>query len=406
MNDSILELRTQARSLFEVHGGWPDSKVEAWKYTPLRTLIGDLPQTDRDGDALTSLLPEGPLPAGITVSQGLPLLEQAVDPVSRAGLACFRGGWHLKVTEGIRHEAPLRMPVLNVHSPGSIGIQNRLVMGKGSRLTLIEEIHAGRPLSHGTKSPAEDMDRALEPTPASVPYTYRVVHHTHVTLEEGAELTLIRWWRSGTEGAVLHQTDAVQHKTSRLEIQTLAWGEGLVRNNIHLDQVGDLALSKMHTLSLAGNGSHVDQYSRVRHAALEGESHQHAKAIAAPGGTAVFNGVLRVEPHAQQTNAYQRSSNLMLDTGTTGTASGEGETGRVHAKPELQIFADNVRCSHGATMGRLNSEALFYLQSRGLSHEEARKVLTQAFAEEILEAVSDPDLRIRATQDLQALTFF
>ncbi|MFM7913118.1 MAG: SufD family Fe-S cluster assembly protein, partial [Bacteroidota bacterium] len=135
-------------------------------------------------------------------------------------------------------------------------------------------------------------------------------------------------------------------------------------------------------------------------------SHQHYKAIAAPNSTTIFNGVLRVEPHAQQTNAYQRSSNLMLDPASL--AQGQPlkptlRSGKVNAKPELQIFADNVKCSHGANMGKLNTESIFYLQSRGLSFEEAQRMLTLAFAMEIVDQLEDEVIRNKVMAHLDQL---
>jgi len=129
---------------------------------------------------------------------------------------------------------------------------------------------------------------------------------------------------------------------------------------------------------------HVDHYTLVHHASPNCESHQDYKGIFSQGSRGVFNGKIYVDQLAQKTNAFQQNNNLLLDDQAT-----------VNTKPQLEIFADDVKCSHGCTVGQLDEEALFYLQSRGIPKKEAKALMTYAFANNVLESVELPILKKR-----------
>jgi len=365
---------------------WPSSRLEAWKYTDLDQLASKISRND------------GPLtPSGwqgqphellglFTELHNAEPLFPALDELSALIHAARHGGWHAHIPAGTTCDTPLRLLYAPSVTEGWSGFTHQIQVDEGAQLTLIEEFDEGRP----EEKNVERMN----------------LHHLQVHLGRAAKLKLIRLFHCPTAKALVHQIDALQEEESKLEVHTISLGSGMIRNNIHIQQKGDRCSSTLLGLSLAFGGGHLDQYSRIQHHALEGNSHQHYKAIAAPNSTTIFNGVLRVEPHAQQTNAYQRSSNLMLDP--VSLAQGHPlkptlRSGKVNAKPELQIFADNVKCSHGATMGKLNTESIFYLQSRGLSFEEAQRMLTLAFAMEIVDQLEDEVIRNKVMAHLDQL---
>ena len=119
----------------------------------------------------------------------------------------------------------------------------------------------------------------------------------------------------------------------------------------------------------------------VDHASPNCESHQDYKGVFSEGSKGVFNGKIHVDKLAQRTNAFQQNNNILLDDKAT-----------VNSKPQLEIFADDVKCSHGCTVGQLEKEALFYLQSRGIPRKEAKALMTYAFANNVLESVELPIL--------------
>jgi len=365
---------------------WPSSRLEAWKYTDLDQWASKISRND---GPLTPSVWQGQPHELLDLFTELPNAEPlfpALDELSALIHAAKHGGWHAHIPAGTTCDAPLRLLYAPSVTAGWSGFAHQIQVDEGAQLTLIEEFDEGRPEENNV----ERMN----------------LHHLQVHLGRGAKLKLIRLFHGPTATALVHQIDALQEEESKLEVQTIALGSGMIRNNIHIQQKGDRCSSTLLGLSVAFGGGHLDQYSRIQHHALEGNSHQHYKAIAAPNSTTIFNGVLRVEPHAQQTNAYQRSSNLMLDP--VSLAQGHPSkpilrSGKVNAKPELQIFADNVKCSHGATMGKLNTESIFYLQSRGLSFEEAQRMLTLAFAMEIVDQLEDEGLRNKVMAHLDQL---
>jgi Fe-S cluster assembly protein SufD len=129
---------------------------------------------------------------------------------------------------------------------------------------------------------------------------------------------------------------------------------------------------------------HVDHFTLVDHSQPNCESHQDYKGVFAGESKGVFNGKIFVDRLAQKTNAFQQNNNILLDDKAT-----------VNTKPQLEIFADDVKCSHGCTVGQLDNDALFYLRSRGIPEKEAKALMTYAFANNVLESVKIPILKKR-----------
>jgi Fe-S cluster assembly protein SufD len=138
----------------------------------------------------------------------------------------------------------------------------------------------------------------------------------------------------------------------------------------------------LNGLYLVNGKQHIDNHTEIDHAKPHGTSHELYKGILDGQATAVFNGRIIVRQDAQKTDSKQTNKNLVLSDESV-----------IHTKPELQIFADDVRCTHGATIGQLDEEALFYLQSRGIGKGEARGLLTYAFAQDILDRVKVSSLK-------------
>lgn len=186
------------------------------------------------------------------------------------------------------------------------------------------------------------------------------------------------------------QSDASTHirciqvkQASGSELSSFAFDLGgkLVRTDLYTDLVGEYAQCRLVGLYLANEKSHVDNHTRIDHRAPNGVSEQYYKGIIGDRARAVFNGKVLVYPDAQNTNAAQKNKNLLL--------SSQAE---IDTKPELEIYADEVKCAHGATVGQLDEEALFYLQARGLSRDEAQSLLLYAFGEEMIARVPDKTL--------------
>ena len=165
-------------------------------------------------------------------------------------------------------------------------------------------------------------------------------------------------------------------------------GGGLVRNDINA-VLAEGSEATVNGLYLASGSQHIDNHTAIDHAKPHGTSHELYKGILSGTSTAVFNGKIIVRPDAQKTDAKQTNRNLLLSGDAT-----------IHTKPELQIHANDVRCTHGATIGQLDQEAIFYLQSRGIAKEQARDLLMHAFARDITDRVKVKSLRVRLEQIL------
>ncbi len=160
------------------------------------------------------------------------------------------------------------------------------------------------------------------------------------------------------------------------------WGAALSRHEVHAVLNGEGGECRARSLYLGKNRQHSDIHTVLEHAAPHCQSHQLVKTMVDDEAHGVFSGKIIVHPDAQKTNAIQTNNNLLLS-----------ESASVDTKPQLEIFADDVRCTHGATIGKVDEEGLFYLRSRGIDEQQARNVLTYAFASEVLEGVALDDVR-------------
>jgi len=186
------------------------------------------------------------------------------------------------------------------------------------------------------------------------------------------------------DASLIDNTYVAQKGKSHVSVHTFSFGGQLIRNNLNFYQKGEYIDSTMKGITIIGDRQHVDHYTLVDHAQPNCESHQDYKGIYADKSVGVFNGKIYVNQIAQKTNAFQKNNNILLDN-----------TATINTKPQLEIFADDVKCSHGCTIGQLDEDALFYLRSRGIPKREAKGLLTYAFANNDLERVKIPALKLR-----------
>jgi Fe-S cluster assembly protein SufD len=186
------------------------------------------------------------------------------------------------------------------------------------------------------------------------------------------------------EASLIDNTYVSQKGKSHVSVHTFSFGGKLIRNNLNFYQKGEYIDSTMKGITIIGDKQHVDHYTLVDHAQPNCESHQDYKGIYADKSVGVFNGKIYVNQIAQKTNAFQKNNNILLD-----------DTATINTKPQLEIFADDVKCSHGCTIGQLDKDALFYLRSRGIPKKEAKGLLTYAFANNVLESVKIPAIKTR-----------
>ena len=188
------------------------------------------------------------------------------------------------------------------------------------------------------------------------------------------------------EANLIDNTYVSQKQESHVSVQTFSFGGNLTRNNLNFYHFGERLTSTLNGITIIGDKQHVDHYTLVHHAQPNCESFQDYKGIFSDRSTGVFNGKVYVEKKAQKTNAFQKSNNILLSDKAT-----------INAKPQLEIFADDVKCSHGCTVGQLDETALFYMQQRGIPKKEAKALLLYAFSNAVIENIKIPELKNRIT---------
>jgi Fe-S cluster assembly protein SufD len=193
-------------------------------------------------------------------------------------------------------------------------------------------------------------------------------------------------------GASQHTTFGARHETESIfDTLTVTLSGGLVRNNLTLTPADEFCESHLNGLYLGSGEMHVDNRTIVEHAAPDCVSNQLYKGILSGEATGVFNGRVHVHRGAQRINAYQSNKNIVLE-----------RSAQIYSKPELEIYADDVECSHGSTTGQLDEEAIFYLRSRGIPEARARTILLGAFARDVIENVRSEPLADWLTDEVNA----
>jgi Fe-S cluster assembly protein SufD len=183
---------------------------------------------------------------------------------------------------------------------------------------------------------------------------------------------------------LIDNTYIAQKQESRVAVHTFSFGGNITRNNLNFYHQGERIDSTLKGVTLIGDKQHVDHYTLVQHATPNCESHQNYKTILNDSATGVFNGKIFVEKEAQKTDAFQQNNNILI-----------GDKATINAKPQLEIFADDVKCSHGCTIGQLDESAMFYMQQRGIPKKEAKALLMYAFTSEVTNSIKIPELKAK-----------
>jgi Fe-S cluster assembly protein SufD len=187
--------------------------------------------------------------------------------------------------------------------------------------------------------------------------------------------------------SLIDNTFINQKQESVASVHTFSFGGTLTRNNLNFFQKGERIDSTLKGVTIIGDKQHVDHYTLVHHIEPNCESHQDYKGIFGDSATGVFNGRVIVNKEAQKTNAYQANNNILIS-----------DKASINTKPQLEIFADDVKCSHGCTIGQLDENAMFYMRTRGIPEKEAKALLMYAFSNNVLSSVKIPEIKQRITK--------
>ncbi|OGX30350.1 MAG: Fe-S cluster assembly protein SufD [Omnitrophica WOR_2 bacterium RIFCSPHIGHO2_01_FULL_52_10] len=210
---------------------------------------------------------------------------------------------------------------------------------------------------------------------------------TDVFLEENATLHYVKAQKESLKAYHVGTTRVWQKRDSTFNGFSLVAGALITRNNLDVVINGEGAAAFLNGLYSVYKNQHVDNHTSVDHRVPKATSNQLYKGVLNDAARAVFNGKIFVQPIAQQTNSYQLNKNLLL-----------GKDCQVDTKPQLEIFADDVKCTHGATIGQLNEDEIFYLQARGVPRKIATRILTQGFVDDILNRLTRDSVREQAAR--------
>ncbi len=393
--------QARERGLTEfVDRGFPGARDEDWKYTRLNSLAGKSFAQPADTAAPRNLPSEclADLPGPrLVFLDGIysPTLSRIGDEV---GLRL------LSLAEAISENDPLvREQLANGADRGKHRFANLsdALLADGAVVDIAPGAHIAAAvylvfLSTGSETPTLCSPRILVRLGENAAATL-IEHHvglennqnlvnvmSEVSLQAGARLTYYTLQEASPKSHLIGALHVRQARASQLLTYSFNLGGRMVRNDLHSQLEGDGAGIEMYGLYLAGDRQHVDNHTRVDHIATHTSSRQDYKGVLHGRGRAVFNGKAHIHAGASGTEASQSNDNLLLS-----------EQAEIDTKPELEIYNDDVKCSHGATVGQLDKQALFYLRSRGIDEETARVLLTFAFAETVLQRVAVSAIRAR-----------
>lgn len=207
---------------------------------------------------------------------------------------------------------------------------------------------------------------------------------TEIQVGKNSELDYYKVQNDASEASLIDHTYIQQDRDSVASVHTFSFGGNVTRNNLKFVQNGENCNSILNGISVLDGKQHVDNHTKVEHKHPHCESHEFYKGIYDDSSRGVFNGIIYVYPEAQKLDSFQQNNNVLLS-----------DKAGVDTKPQLEIFADDVKCSHGCTVGQLDDVALFYMEQRGIPKEKAKALLLHTFAAEVVEHVKIPQVRSR-----------
>lgn len=403
----IHNLRTEAIKEFE-DLGFPSKKEEAWKYTSLNNVLKHdysvFPKKEdaieyrdikkyliHDIDTYNLVFIDGIFSSHLSqtthdkhdvclMSSALakpkykPVIEKYFNKIvskengfTPLNTAFSKEGAFIRIHKGKVADKPIQIVNFSTGNEAALMIQprNLIVVEENAQVQIIER--------HQSLSDNPVLTNSV----------------TEVYAEKNAIVDYYKIQNDRGSASLIDNTFIEQKDNSNCSIHTFSFGGKLTRNNLNFYQRGEHCDSTLKGITIIEDKQHVDHNTLVHHIFPNCESHQDYKGIFAGNSTGVFNGKVVVDKEAQKINAFQANNNILLDDKAT-----------INSKPQLEIFADDVKCSHGCTIGQLDRDSLFYLRSRGIPMKEAKALLMYAFANNVLESVRIPEIKKRITRQI------
>jgi Fe-S cluster assembly protein SufD len=405
VTSDLHDVRTSAIKNFE-NKGFPTKKEESWKYTSLNSILKNdfsvFPKNENtiefadikkyfihEIDTYKVVFIDGVFSSFLsaTTHEGLdiclmssalnkPKYKMVIDnyfnkiankdeSLTSLNTAFANEGAYINIPKSKVVDKPIEIMYFSTGSEAALLVQprNLIIVGENSHVQIIER------------------HQSLNENPV---LTNSV---TEIFAQKRAIVDYYKIQNDNLEANLIDNTYVSQQKETNVSVNTFSFGGNLTRNNLNFYHFGERIVSNLNGITIIGDKQHVDHYTLVQHSTPNCESHQDYKGIYSDRSTGVFNGKIFVEREAQKTNAFQKSNNILLSDKAT-----------INAKPQLEIFADDVKCSHGCTIGQLDETAMFYMQQRGIPKKEAKALLMYAFSNAVIESIKIPELKQRITK--------
>tara|TARA_B110000438_G_scaffold278173_1_gene301447 strand:+ start:3844 stop:5064 length:1221 start_codon:yes stop_codon:yes gene_type:complete len=372
----IKEIRSKAFEKF-ISGKFPTRRDEYWKYSdPSSILKLDLNYNDSGDfkdDSYDIILSNGKIVKNLSkfktgnISDGLDngdipkeMFKEEENPFLNLNNAFAVNGCYLILDSKTKTDVKILNVINNNNDCQAVYPKLILIAKKNSDSTVFEEI----------KVVGEGIN-----------FVNSVVD---IVLEDGANLEHIILDDYAKDTYNISNICVKQSKDSNFKSHNFSMGKKLARRDYNIELLGTGANCDLYGLYFVDGENHIDHHTTVEHKRENCTSNEHYKGILSGKSVGVFNGRIHVHPKAQKTDAIQNNQNLLLT-----------DDAIIHTKPELEIYADDVKCTHGATVGQLDEKALFYLRTRGLNHKEAQRLLMRAYVGEIIDHISNEEMKTR-----------
>lgn len=360
-----------------LNNGIPTNKDEEWKYTSLKQLVsndfsveaegGEISQDELDKSTLKTKhqiiflngeMVKKPEINGVLVTSYTDKNPSFEDAFTALNAAYANNGYRIHVEKNVHLKDSIEVIFLSKNTTNNfIQYRNRIDLNENSSIKIIEHFKC--------------LDKNLCFTNSL----------TNINLDKSSNIEFNKLQNHNDFQIVVDNTIINQDEKSYSTINTLLLGGKFTRNNLSFYQNGEYCESNMNGVVILNNNEFGDNHTYVDHKNANCESNELYKGIYLDKSKGVFNGKIMVRPDAQKINAFQANNNLLLS-----------ENSSINSKPQLEIYADDVKCSHGCTIGQLDDNALFYMRTRGISKEDAKTILTFAFASEAIEKLTIDEL--------------
>ena len=360
--------------------GFPTIQDEEWKYTSLKKLISEDYSIEKNGSLLSDLdisnhslgfenkivfsdgkLISTPKIKGITFSDFSDFECSTADTFLQLNSALANNGFTIKVDSNTIVDGVIEILFFTTTENNFNQYRNQIIVGDNAEVKFVEKI--------------QNLGGS----------TSFVNHFTQIKSGKNTNVEYNKI-QNNTENAKLIDTmNIFQKEDSTCNINTLIFGGSFTRNNLNFEQNGSNCESNMNGVSILDKNQLADNHTFVDHKQPHCRSNEMYKGVYLGNSKGVFNGKIMVRQDAQKIDAFQSNNNLLLSENST-----------IDSKPQLEIYADDVKCSHGCTIGQLDEDALFYMRSRGIGITEAKAVLTYAFASEAIENISILEVKLLA----------